>query len=128
MLIGSILTQQTRWENVEQALHILKERKICTLAAILDAEPEIIQDAIRCTGFYRVKTKRLKEVARYIIGQYGGVQKMNDRPTPELRRGLLGVNGIGAETADSILCYGFNRASFVIDAYTHRICSCAGNH
>ena len=76
VLIGAILTQQTRWENVEQALRILKERTMCTVAAIHEAEPGTIEDAIRCTGFYRVKTKRLKEVARFIIGQYGGVQNM----------------------------------------------------
>ena len=51
---------------------------------------------------------------------------METMPTGTLREGLLGVNGIGEETADSILCYGFCRASFVIDAYTDRIARCAG--
>ncbi|HVP93746.1 MAG TPA: Fe-S cluster assembly protein HesB [Methanoregulaceae archaeon] len=126
VLIGAVLTQQTRWENVEQALLALKERNMCTLSALHGAEPVNIEDAIRCTGFYRVKTKRLKELAQHITEQYGGIQGMNPRPTQELRRGLLGVYGIGAETADSILCYGFNRTSFVIDAYTRRICICLG--
>jgi endonuclease III related protein len=126
VLIGAVLTQQTRWENVDQALRILKERNMCTLSALHSARPEHIEDAIRCTGFYRVKTKRLKELARFIEERYGDVKEMGNRPTPELRRDLLAVYGIGAETADSILCYGFHRTSFVIDAYTHRICSCAG--
>jgi endonuclease-3 related protein len=126
VLIGAVLTQQTRWENVEQALELLKERRLCTLSALHDAEPVEIEQAIRCTGFYRVKTRRLKELARHVKERYGGLQEMADRPTPELRQGLLGVYGIGAETADSILCYGFGRQSFVIDAYTHRICSCVG--
>ena len=51
---------------------------------------------------------------------------METMPTGTLREGLLGVNGIGEETADSILCYGFGRASFVIDAYTDRIPRGAG--
>ena len=126
VLIGAVLTQQTRWENVEQALELLKERRLCTLSALLDAEADEIEDAIRCTGFYRVKTRRLKELARHIRERYGSLREMADRPTPELRHGLLEVYGIGAETADSILCYGFGRTSFVIDAYTHRICSCRG--
>ncbi|HTY15980.1 MAG TPA: Fe-S cluster assembly protein HesB [Methanoregulaceae archaeon] len=126
VLIGAVLTQQTRWENVEQALEVLKERHLCTLSALHDADPEEIRQAIRCTGFYRVKTRRLKELARYIKERYGSVRNMGERPTPELRSGLLGVYGIGSETADSILCYGFSRRSFVIDAYTHRICSCRG--
>jgi endonuclease III related protein len=126
VLIGAVLTQQTRWENVEQALEVLKERGLCTILALHDAEPGEIEQAIRCTGFYRVKTRRLKELARHIKERYGDIGEMGDRPTPELRSGLLDVYGIGAETADSILCYGFNRQSFVIDAYTHRICSCMG--
>jgi len=126
VLIGAVLTQQTRWENVEQALEVLKERHLCTISALHDAEPEEIEEAIRCTGFYRVKTKRLKELARYITEQHSSVREMDDCPTPELRSGLLGVYGIGEETADSILCFGFSRPSFVIDAYTHRICACRG--
>jgi endonuclease III related protein len=51
---------------------------------------------------------------------------MGTIPTPTLRAGLLAVHGIGEETADSILCYGFSRPSFVIDAYTERIARCAG--
>jgi endonuclease III related protein len=51
---------------------------------------------------------------------------MTEMSTGELRRGLLGVHGIGEETADSILCYGFSRPSFVIDAYTGRMVRCAG--
>ena len=126
VLIGAVLTQQTRWENVETALGILKERDLDTISALYSADPEQVQNAIRCTGFYRIKTKRLKGLAQYITEHHGGLQGMGACPTPELRRGLLSVPGIGAETADSILCYGFGRASFVIDAYTHRICRCNG--
>jgi endonuclease-3 related protein len=43
------------------------------------------------------------------------------RPTEELRKALLGLNGVGPETADSILLYAGNHAVFVVDAYTRRI-------
>jgi endonuclease-3 related protein len=126
VLIGAILTQQTRWENVERALLILKERSLCSLPAIWRADPLVIEDAIRCTGFYRVKTRRLKALASYVAECFGGTGGMKKCSTTDLREGLLTVPGIGEETADSILCYGLGRASFVIDAYTHRICRCAG--
>jgi endonuclease III related protein len=126
VLIGAILTQQTRWENVRQALLVLKERGLCSLFSIYGADPPAIEDAIRCTGFYRVKTKRLKALAMHVIGHYGDTGRMGKYSTTDLREGLLSIPGIGAETADSILCYGFNRPSFVVDAYTHRICRCNG--
>ncbi len=126
VMIGAILTQQTRWENVEQALRLLKERNLCSLSALCAADLPDIESAIRCTGFYRMKARRLRALAAFVIDSCGGVSVMDTIPTEELREGLLGVNGIGEETADSILCYGFDRPSFVIDAYTESIARCAG--
>jgi endonuclease-3 related protein len=126
VMIGAILTQQTRWENVERALALLQKRDLCTIAAIMNTDVKDIEDAIRCTGFYRVKARRLKSLASHILLTYGGVDEMADVPTDDLRKGLLNVKGIGDETADSILCYGLMRTSFVIDAYTDRIVRCMG--
>lgn len=125
-MIGAILTQQTRWENVERAIVALKEAGLCSIPAIYAASPGQIEELIRCTGFYRVKTRRLLNLARHILDHYGGVEGMEQVPTGELRALLLTVDGIGEETADSILCYALGRRSFVIDAYTLRLCGCAG--
>jgi len=126
VIIGAILTQQTRWENVEKALEILRKQNISSVEQINRTDAGKIEDAIRCTGFYRVKTRRLKELARFITESFGSVSEMSSHEDNDLRKGLLSVNGVGEETADSILCYGFGRCSFVIDAYTERICRCAG--
>jgi len=125
VMIGAILTQQTRWENVRRALDELHRQGLCTMSAIRLADEQKIEDAIRCTGFYRIKAGRLFALAAF-VEECGGVQRMAEIPTGALREGLLGVHGIGEETADSILCYGFSRPSFVIDAYTDRMVRCAG--
>jgi endonuclease-3 related protein len=126
VMIGAILTQQTRWENVERALTELKKRGLCSIDTIRVADIHDIEDAIRCTGFYRVKAKRLKLLASYVVETYGDIDRMADASTPHLRKGLLSISGIGEETADSILCYGLFRTSFVIDAYTERMTRCIG--
>jgi len=126
VMIGAILTQQTRWENVELALADLKRAGLCTLAAIHAAPLHEIERAVHAAGFFRVKARRLKALAVHVMDTYGGVDRMNAVPTDCLRRELLAVNGIGEETADSILCYGFSRPSFVIDMYTERMARCAG--
>jgi endonuclease-3 related protein len=126
VMIGAILTQQTRWENVERALADLKKKGLCSIDTIVTADIQDIEDAIRCTGFYRVKAKRLKLLASYVMETYGGVDGMTDVSTPHLRTGLLNVSGIGEETADSILCYGLFRTSYVIDVYTERMIRCIG--
>ena len=126
VMIGAILVQQTRWENVERGLDRLRAADLLSLEAIDGASPEAVEEAVRCTGIYRVKTRRLKALARLVTRTYGSVEAMAGAPTDELRRDLLGVSGVGEETADAILCYAFSRCSFVIDAYTRRLCACAG--
>jgi endonuclease-3 related protein len=126
VMIGAILTQQTRWENVQRALTLLKKKDLCSIDAIMNADIRDVEDAIRCTGFYRIKAKRLKSLATHVIRTYGSVDQMEEVPTDELRKGLLNVQGVGDETADCILCYGLLRTSFVIDAYTDRMVRCIG--
>jgi endonuclease III related protein len=126
MMIGAVLVQQTRWENVERALDRLRGAGLLSLDAIDRAPAEAVEKAVRCAGFFRVKTRRLKALARFVIGTYGSVGAMARASTDVLRRDLLAVYGIGEETADAILCYAFGRCSFVIDAYTRRLCACAG--
>jgi endonuclease-3 related protein len=126
VMVGAILTQQTRWENVERALIHLRREGLCAFETIMSADQEQIEAAIRCTGFYRVKARHLKSLASHVMITYGGTRGMSGFPTKQLRDGLLEVSGIGEETADSILCYGLSRTSYVIDAYTERIAHCIG--
>lgn len=126
VMIGAVLVQQTRWENVRRALERLRGDDLLSLNAIDQAPAELVEDAVRCAGFYRVKTRRLKALARFVVERFGSVEAMAHAPTDELRHGLLTVPGVGEETADAILCYAFGRCSFVIDTYTRRLCTCAG--
>lgn len=126
VMIGAILTQQTRWENVERALLELHGRGLDSMQSLFFADKQDIEDVIQCTGFYRIKAQRLQSLAAHVMASYGSVERMRQIPTGILRAGLLSVKGIGEETADSILCYGFLRTSFVIDAYTEKIVRCAG--
>lgn len=126
VVIGAVLTQQTRWENVLVALSRLRSAGLITLSTIMAADSEDLESCIRCTGFYRVKSARLRRLASFICDRHGGIAMLDQIPTGTLRDALLTVNGVGEETADSILCYGLNRTAFVIDAYTRKICRCAG--
>ena len=125
-MIGAIFTQQTWWENVERTLVNLKKKGLSSLDTIFPAEMQEIEDAVRYTGFYRVKARRLKSLTMHVMEMYGGTAGMANIPTGELRQGLLTVSGIGEETADSILCYGLSRTRSVIDTYTEKMAQCMG--
>ena len=110
IIIGAILTQNTNWKNVEKALYNLSKSNMLDADKIIKSKKEKIAKLIRPAGYYNQKAGRLKIVAKFIL--------KNKAPT---RGQLLEVNGIGPETADSILLYAFNKPFFVIDAYTKRI-------
>ncbi len=124
VMVGAILTQNTNWGNVERAIENLKQAKALTPAAIHEMSHERLAGLIRPAGYFNVKAKRLKAFIEFFINRYSGrVSKMRKVDTETLRRELLSVNGIGSETADSMLLYALERPGFVIDAYTKRVLS-----
>lgn len=120
--VGAILTQNTNWENVEKAIRNLKREK-CLRAKELNAMPHAkLAFLIKPAGYFNVKARRLKNFLSFLTNHYKGSMKyMEAADTSHLRESLLVVNGIGPETADSILLYALERPVFVIDAYTKRV-------
>jgi len=109
---GAILTQNTAWANVERALDLLARKELLSPEAILSATDDTLEMAIRSSGYFRAKTKKLRvfsDFYRHLGGR-----------TPT-REALLGMWGIGPETADSIRLYAFKEAELVVDVYTLRV-------
>ena len=122
VIIGAILTQNTSWKNVEKAIKELRSRKLLTLKGMRIADRKSIQKAIRCTGYFRQDTERLRGICEFLVSECGyDLKKGGLIDTDIFREKLLSLNGIGPETADSILLYAFNRPVFVVDAYTMRV-------
>lgn len=120
VMVGAILTQNTAWANVEKAIANLKAANMLCVDAIVHAEQGFLAELIRPSGYFNVKAKRLRYFCEWYAGQ-GEYRKLRYWSTASLRLALLGVHGVGPETADDILLYAFNRPVFVIDAYTRRI-------
>lgn len=124
VIVGAILTQNTAWSNVEKAIRNLKKEKLLTPASFVSVRKNTLSRLIRPAGYFNVKARRLKNFVNVLAGEFGGdLEKLFKLPTGELRKKLLTINGIGPETADSILLYAANRPVFVVDAYTKRIFS-----
>ena len=120
--VGAILVQNTSWTNVERAIDRLQTAGALELHGLLRVSPDELADLIRPAGYYNQKARRLRIFARVVRDQYGAdLTRLFDGPTAEVRRRLLALEGIGPETADSMLLYAGGHASFVVDAYTRRI-------
>jgi len=124
IMAGAILTQNTNWTNVEKAVINLKRSRLLSAVRLYRSSVAKIARLIRPSGYYNIKAKRLKAFLDFLFKHYqGNIRKMSLADTLKLRQQLLMVNGIGEETADSILLYALNKPIFVVDAYTKRILS-----
>jgi len=122
VIVGAFLTQNTAWTNVERALRRLREEGVLNLDGIRRMPLAKLARMIRSSGYFRQKALRLKTFVTYLDARYGGsLERMFAQATDKLRVELLALNGVGPETADSILLYAGGHPVFVVDAYTRRI-------
>lgn len=124
VIVGAILTQNTSWANVEKAIENLKKARILTPTGIRGLEVDELAQVVKPSGFYRLKANRLKRFVDFFYDEFDGdMSRMRSQEPGSLRERLLKVDGIGPETADSILLYALENPIFVVDAYTKRIFS-----
>jgi len=122
--VGAILTQNAPWTGVVKSIAALKDMGIFEARAIAEADTVAIAAAIRPSIYYNQKAERLKSFCRFLVGELGGdIGTMRAWDLGSARERLLGLPGIGYETADSILLYALGKPVFVVDAYTRRILS-----
>lgn len=121
VMIGAVLTQNTAWRRVERALEALRARiPFDDEAALLAVPPEELAELLRPVGYYRLKAERLRALCAASQAA-GGWRALGALDSEALRRWLLAIKGVGPETADDILLYGFERPVFVADAYARRL-------
>ncbi|MFW6381795.1 MAG: endonuclease III domain-containing protein [Bacillota bacterium] len=122
VIVGAILTQAVSWHNVSLAIDNLREADLLSPRAMIEVSGDRLACLIKPAGYYNVKARKLKAFVNFLEENYqGGLACMFDQELTDLRPELLGVYGIGPETADSILLYAGGFPVFVIDAYTRRI-------
>lgn len=122
VIVGAYLTQNTAWTNVERALAQLRDAGLLNVEGIRRVRLSKLEGLIRSSGYFRQKAKRLKTFVAFLDAECNGsLDQLFSAPTSTLREQLLGLNGVGPETADSILLYAGNHPVFVVDAYTRRI-------
>jgi endonuclease-3 related protein len=122
VIVGAYLTQNTNWSNVEKALLNLRRARCLSINAMRELPLNELETLVRPSGYFRQKARNLKTFIAFLDRQYSGsLSRMFAQPTAKLRAELLALNGVGPETADSILLYAGNHPVFVADAYTRRV-------
>jgi endonuclease-3 related protein len=121
-MVGAVLVQNTAWKNVERAIQNLRDAGPLTPTMLRQRRPTELAELIRPAGYYRLKARRIGNLLDLLFERYGGsLATMFATDPATLRAALLSVNGIGPETADSILLYAGGWPTFVVDTYTKRV-------
>jgi len=122
VIVGAYLTQNTNWSNVEKTMANLRRARRLSVSAMRNSPLSELETLVRPSGYFRQKARNLKTFIAFLDRQYSGsLTRMFAEPTAKLRAELLNLNGVGPETADSILLYAGNHPVFVVDAYTRRV-------
>lgn len=122
VVVGAILTQRTTWKNAESVVRRLKGAGLLHPERLAKAPIDRVESLVRPAGFFRQKARRIIRMAQHLVEKHdGSLNSLFDQPTKEVRKELLALDGVGKETADSILLYVADKLVFPIDAYTRRI-------
>jgi len=116
--IGAILTQNTKWTNVEMSLTNLHQHDLISLEKIADVDLVLFTELITPSGFKNQKSKRLKQLCKNVIEDFESFENFQNNVN---REWLLEQKGIGPESADAILCYACKQDEFVVDSYANRL-------
>ncbi|MFI5322396.1 MAG: endonuclease III domain-containing protein [Thermodesulfobacteriota bacterium] len=123
-ILGAILTQNTSWSNVEKALDNLMSQNLISIERLDLITTDELAVLIRPSGYYNQKAVKIKKFVSFLLREYSGsLDNMFAEDKSILREKLLSIQGIGPETADSIMLYAGMIPVFVVDAYTWRILS-----
>lgn len=121
--VGAILTQNTAWVNVEQAIGALVETRQLSPEGIASLDLAELKGLIRPAGFMNAKATYLQNYATWFLDHHETAHLVD---TSTLRLHLLEVRGIGPETADDMLLYMYDRPVFIWDTYARRMLAAAG--
>lgn len=113
VLIRTILSQRTRDENTDQASAELFA-EYPTMEDVAIAPQERLEKLVKKAGFFRVKSKRIKEVSNILLDEYEGI-------VPDTMDELLKLPGVGRKTANCVLVYAFEKPAIPVDTHVHRI-------
>lgn len=120
IMAGALLVQRTTWQSASTALDRLKEKDLLRPERLRRARLRLVEQCIKGAGFFQTKAARLRKLGRF-VDERGGIEGLAASETAALRELLLGLDGVGPETADAILLYAFQRPAVVVDAYLRRL-------
>lgn len=117
IVISAFLVQLTKWETVKNVILSMERKGLSSLEEIAKLDISSVEKMIKPVNFYRTKARRILNFARFAkdMGGLSNVLKL------EKREVLLSQDGVGEETADSILLFAGHQLVFPNTDYSRRV-------
>jgi endonuclease III len=114
LLVATMLSAQTTDVQVNRVTKSLFA-KYRSAEDYADADPGVLEEDIRPTGFYRNKARSLRAMASALVEEHGG-------EVPRTMAELVALPGIGRKTANVVLgnAFGVNEG-IVVDTHVRRV-------
>lgn len=122
-IIFTLLSQNTSSENTRRAYSGLISKFEVAPRCLAEADEKKISEAIRPGGLHRVKARRIKELANYVLSEFAGdLSWVYKEPREVVREKIMKLPGVGDKTADVLISsiHG-QREALVVDTHMRRI-------
>lgn len=126
IICGAILIQNTNWRNADRAVANLRDATAFDPQALYQLPLEKIQELVRPAGFYKNKSLAVQTIFQWLAQFDFDYARVSAQFGSQLRKELLGLHGIGQETADVLRVYVFNQSTFISDKYARTLCAHLG--
>ena len=113
LLVATILAAQAQDERINQVTRTLFV-KYRTAADYAGAPAGTLEKDIKATGFFNLKAKRLRGMARGLLEEFGG-------EVPNGMDELTNLSGVGRKTASIVLGAAFGVPSVAVDRHVERV-------
>jgi endonuclease-3 related protein len=121
-IVRAILSTGTSPKSLDKALHTMKVYGLLDVAKVRELDPDTLAMAIKPAGSAAAKAVRLKTFVAWFVDRFGGdEERLKALPPHQLREELLGIGGVGPETADAILLEGLGLPAAVVDTHAYRV-------
>lgn len=121
-LIATIISQNTNSQNTARAIARLQARFKITPEALACANPTALEDCLQAAGLQKMKSRRIREVSKIILGKYGGdLSRILEKPSPDARKELMDLPGVGPKTADVVLLFSRREPVLPVDTHIFRV-------
>jgi len=121
LLVGTIISQNTNWRNVERAMANLRDRGLLSPEGVLRANPPELEKALRVAGLYRVKAARIREIAERIVSSGLSLDDVLRLRWSEARAKLMELPAVGYKTADILLAFKAGAPVIPVDTHIARV-------